>query len=1733
MENAYRYIMENIMSGKIDKNIAIQLMKILKQVKVQSCEGIAITGIALKFPNADNIKDFWSNIVNGMDSVGEFPDFRQEGIAEFLKQQIGNEIGSLRYVRGAYLDKISDFDYRFFRLSHKEASLMDPSQRIFLQTAWHAIEDAGYDASRLKGSKTGVYVGYAGNSDYQSMVRHFEPDFFGSSIVGNIPAMLPTRIAYILDLKGPTMVIDTACSSSAVSVHLACQSIRNGECEMAIAGGVRINLFPVDNENLKLGVEASDGKTKTYDDNADGAGWGEGVAAIFLKPLSKAQKDGDRIYAVIKGSALNQDGDSIGITAPNSISQAEVLLKAWEDAQINPSTLSYIESHGTATSLGDPIEIEGLGKAFRKHTDKKQFCAISTVKTNVGHLYECAGMAGIVKAALSLKYAVLPPSLNFSKPNRRIDFSNSPVYVNIKPRKWEKHEDVPRRCGVSAFGLSGTNCHIVLEEPPIVLQAENSCESCIQVLALSAKSEEALFTLTRCYLDFVKIEEDFTIKELCYSANTGREQYTYRLAMLLKNKRDLEEKLERLTEEKQVEDWPGVYCRGHKIVPESKKQRANGEITQREKAALEKTAQEKIDEFIVTGSEIALGEVCNLFTNGADIEWQKLYKDEKVRRVRIPGYPFAMEHCWIEVPETRRELVEKNKQDQYYTMRWVMEEKDTKDVMINDGTAIILKDRTGIASQLISVLREESRKVIEVELGDAYEKLNENSYIVNGSEKDFLSLFDDIGDRKISQVIHLLTLGMVDKETSLDELEECQKNGVYCLFFMTRAITSLNMNKEMDIVLISDYVNKVSGSEELIKPGNAMLFGLGKVVSREHSQLNCRNIDIDINTDFSVIMSEIRLKAISNSVAYRNNKRYIEEFSILDVDKIEGTEVEIAEEGVYIITGGTGGIGLEIAKLFASSSKANFALINRSGMPGRDKWEDVLSKGSDLKTCKKITAIKEIESSGSQVTCLSADVADYAEMKNVIKNLRKTFGKINGIVHGAGISNDELIINRSKESLERILSAKVQGTWILDKLTENDKLDFFIMFSSVATIFSMIGQCAYVAANSYMDSFASYRNKIGKRTLTINWTTWKETGMAADSGFTADTIFKSMTTLQAICAFKDILGKQVERALIGKLNYDGGGVLLLERTPVRLSEDIKEKIDNYIRISGKKGRAKKIGGSTTIVDVKLTGHDGGEYTETEKRLARIWGQNLGCDEISVYDGFYELGGDSIIGMKIANGISEEINRPVNAVELLKYQTISDLSRYLDETIGQGKSRIAVEYPPIVPAMGLEYYPASSAQKRMFIVSTIEGETTSYNIERFMTIVGPLDVERFETVIRKIVRRHEILRTTLEMVDGEVVQRVHDEIDFEISCTEVEESETEKIINGFIRPFDLTQMPLFRVGLLKLGREKFIMMVDMHHAVTDGISMDIFIEEFASLYKGVELPELKIQYKDYSVWQKMLQKSDLMKKQEDYWRNVFSGNLPVLSLPIDFPRPETKSSEGSKITVTADRHLTHNINKFAADTETTLYMVLLAVYNILLSKCSLQEDIVIGTPITGRPLAAMDNIIGMFVNTIAVRNYPEWDKTFGEFIKEVKENALNAYANQDYQFEDLVSGMGLKRDAGSNPLFNVMLVLQNVGIKSEEIDQLNGDRYMIERNTTNFDLILEAIESDGEIIFNWEYCTKLFKKETLETMINDFMGLLKGLAGYLNYKIGEIELESSKSLTISDIEEVEEDVTFNF
>ncbi|HET9713109.1 MAG TPA: type I polyketide synthase, partial [Pyrinomonadaceae bacterium] len=496
---------------------------------------IAIVGMDGRFPGARNTREFWWNLRNGVESISFFAD-------DELEQPVTPALLSdPNFVKAkGILDDIELFDASFFNITPREAQWMDPQQRLFLECAWSAIEDAGYDVTTYPGP-IAVYAGVNTNSYFLSRLGELlsspGSDLFQIHL-GNEKDHLATRVSYKLNLRGESVTIQTSCSTSLVAVHFACQSLLTGQCDMAIAGGVSIRVPQKTGYTYSPGMISSpDGHCRAFDHKAQGTLPGNGVGIVVLKRLSDALADGDHIYAAIKGSAINNDGHlKMGYTAPSIDGQADVIAKALAMAAIDPDTLTFIEGHGTGTPIGDPIEVEALSRVFRRQTSRKGFCALGSVKTNIGHLDTASGVAGLIKASLAIKHREIPPTLHFEKPNPALDLDNTPFYVNNTLVTRESGPN-PFRAAVSSFGLGGTNAHVVLEE--VAQTQSDKSHRPVQLMTFSARTPGALDATASTIADYLENTVDVDLADFAFTRNVGRQAMLQRRFVVGRDSQEL------------------------------------------------------------------------------------------------------------------------------------------------------------------------------------------------------------------------------------------------------------------------------------------------------------------------------------------------------------------------------------------------------------------------------------------------------------------------------------------------------------------------------------------------------------------------------------------------------------------------------------------------------------------------------------------------------------------------------------------------------------------------------------------------------------------------------------------------------------------------------------------------------------------------------------------------------------------------------------------------------------------------------------------------------------------------------------------------------------------------------------------------------------------------------------------------------------------------------------------
>ncbi|HLP61944.1 MAG TPA: condensation domain-containing protein, partial [Candidatus Deferrimicrobium sp.] len=493
--------------------------------------------------------------------------------------------------------------------------------------------------------------------------------------------------------------------------------------------------------------------------------------------------------------------------------------------------------------------------------------------------------------------------------------------------------------------------------------------------------------------------------------------------------------------------------------------------------------------------------------------------------------------------------------------------------------------------------------------------------------------------------------------------------------------------------------------------------------------------------------------------------------------------------------------------------------------------------------------------------------------------------------------------------------------------------------------------------------------------------------------------------------------------------------------------------------------------------------------EVEEKLTLIWSEILGIEQemISMDANFFELGGHSLKATILVSRIHRELNVSLPLSELFRNPTIRGLAAYMSEA-GENS------YQSIMPVEAKEYYRLSFAQQRMYILQQMDLNSTAYNMPQLVPLAEQVDMERLAETFKKLIERHESLRTSFHMIGDEPVQVVHQEVEFKIAGFENRDPGS--------HAFDLSKAPLLRVGA-----GKHLLFVDMHHIISDGISHQVLREDFQALYNGRSLVPLRIQYKDFAHWQNSPKETERIHGQMLYWLNEFSGEIPVLELPLDYPRPLVQSFEGASVNFELTSAETRGLNELALQGGATLFMVLAAAVNILLAKLGGREEIIIGTPVAGRRHADLEKIIGMFVNTLALRNYPVGERTFSEFLGEVKERILMVFENQEYPFEGLVDKLALKRDVGRNPLFDVMFSLQNIETVSNSGDPQAG--HLVK--TAKFDLTITAVENGREMLFTIQYGTKLFKPETIERFSLYFKKIVSQVIANPVLKIKDIEI----------------------
>lgn len=1961
----------------------------------KSNEDIAIIGCGCRFPGGANDPDaFWEILKNGIDTVTEIPDSRFP--SDMYCSSNRDEAGKMYTRNGAFLNiPIDKFDNRHFEISPVEASSIDPQQRLLLEVSWEALENAGLNIEKLKGSSTGVFIGI-NSADYIKAQIHSgnAEDINSYSVTGVSFNAACGRLSYFYDFKGPSIAFDTACSSSLVALNAAVQSLRKAECDMAIVGGVNMILTPESFIGLsKINGLSEDGRCKAFDASADGFGRGEGCGIVILKRLADAGKDKNSIHAVVKSVSVGQDGRTNGFTAPNGISQRNVIKQALEQAGLSPEDIDYVEAHGAGTELGDLIEVQALSEVFK---NRNRDLLIGAVKTNIAHLEAAAGIAGLIKVILALKNGKIPPSIHFNNPNPNIQWKN--IHVADKAMDW-KNGGQKRRAGISSFGFSGTLAHAIIEEAPEEVPGDRQ-ELPWHAMTLSAKDDNTLReTVIRMkeYLSGTKS----SINDICYTANMSRGGLNYRFGLSAQHKEGFIRELESCLEnEQQFKEFASDYKSflsdnvvflftgqgsiykdiGRSFYETSETFKNAIDLCEEKfKSLLDISVTEALygsesgllqqaiySQPIIFSIEYALaalwntlgikpkavighsigeysaacyagllslddaaemiayrgkmmdsvqaeGKMVGVLTNEAvvrsaisetgcrnvsvaavngpenttvsglhsevDIVIDKIQQQQRVFCDKLPiSHPFhsilmkPYEHDYFE--KIKSVSYGKPHVDIISTVTGKLEDDrsmgkigywvshlsnpvrfyDAVQTAKKLGYTIFIEiggtaTLCGLANQCLPEgdylfapsLRQGANEYkqfldsavalylrgVELDWDTFYSSYKKAGVILPNYPFQRKSFWIDLNNRipsttgsgKTSQeqsgsdtaaatLLPVLSVKTVKAEKNRERITADLKEIIHTITGLE--LEEINEDTNLfslgfDSLLLINFKKRIDNKYGLDISLNEFLMELNSVsriaghiyanmpdsIAMDHidSSFGQQFIDSDflnfMDHQLGNIQQQLEMvKSISKQKYFQDNpagsspdRKVFPKLNygsmIFEQDKLNPAQIKFLEyfKEKYILKTKT-------SREYASAHRGVLSdWINSLNfrLSMKDILYPVVSKTSQGARFWDIDGNEYIDLAigygvhyfGHNPPFIRDAIANQLSRGFELGPQCELAGKVAQLVHeltgvervaicntGSEAVMEALRISRAARKRDRIVrfAGSYHGTFD-GVLTDSDEEGPFpasqgttygMVKDTVSLIYGSQESIEYIEEHHqeiaavlvepvqsrkpgfHPKAFLHQLRELTARTGIIlifdemvNGFRIHPGGAQAYFGIKAD-----------IVTYGKIVGGGMPIGMIaGKKEYidmiDGGawnfGDLSMpeKSTVVFAGTFCKHPLTmaaSYAALSYLKEKGEALQNEVNRKTELFAGRIN-EFFETEKVPVRVryFGSQFRFESFGKYDlSLLPIEMDIFFYLLLYKGIYTWERRTCCFCTEITEEDIDIVVQKIKESIyelRQGGFSFSEDDSFAADEDTTGIAPMSLAQKRLYTLINIS-DTDTYNIIGTMKIKGKLDIKRLEEIFKSLIVRHESLRTRLFIRDNELLQEVLPEVDFKVDVIHREASQDlDELIGKTVRRFELSNAPLVRVSVIETAEAESLLLIDMHHTIADGLSVNILTQEFIRLYEGRELEPAVRQYREYAAFEEEFLNSDNIKKNEAYWLKKLSGDIVQLNLPADYKRPAALGSEGNTVKMKISSVTVSNLRELGRKTGTSLFMVLVSAFNILLHKLTGNEDILIGTPVTNRKNGEFDNSVGMYTNTIVLRNFPDSRQKYSEFLKEVRQSCLEAYANMDYPFNLLVNKLNIKRDLNTNPLFNVIFIYENANDRVFRIKDLDVENYDYKLKTAKFDFSVEILEENGLFNVNLNYRTDLFMEETIERWGEYFANILNSIINDENISISDMEL----------------------
>jgi len=1097
-----------------------------------------------------------------------------------------------------------------------------------------------------------------------------------------------------------------------------------------------------------------------------------------------------------------------------------------------------------------------------------------------------------------------------------------------------------------------------------------------------------------------------------------------------------------------------------------------------------------------------------LWLAGVSVDWAAFHANERRRRLPLPTYPFERERYWVEPPtavsapragESRKRP---DVREWFYAPSWkrgdlpplFRGQEGGRAALAGKRRWLLITHDDSLLTTLTAQLEASGQDVIGVSPGPHFDQLAERQYVLAPERGgDFDALLDEL---------HLL--GRLPDHLLLDVREGFGgARDLRCLYSLLHLVQALgrHVTGRIQLVIVTAGAQAVTGAESLA-PFQAALLGLSRVIPQEYPNLTVRAVDVDAGSERNLparLLAEFFAPLAERVSAYRGAFRWTQVFEPIDLSDMPQPEgLGLRPGGVYLITGGLGRIGLKLAEHLARAVQAKLVLVGRSAHLEAERRQ-------------------RLESLGAEVLVLAADVSDEAQLRAALAQAEARFGALHGVIHAAGLvgpSTLKPIAEIGPVEVEAQFKAKLYGAAALARVLEAKPLDFVILQSSLSTILGGLGLGAYAAANAGLDALA-YQQAAQTQTrwMSLDWDGW-DFGEATGTPVGRNVAELMLTPDEGVRAFEYAL------------------TLDNARQVVIATADLNARLDRWFTRAEAEAPATRPASVSGQARPRLGVAYVAPRDEIEQAVAGLWGEVLGIERIGVNDDFFELGGHSLLATQIASRLRSRFQVELPLRQLFEAPTVAGVAALIAAARSATAQAAASPSAPALLAVprtdGGEYtageplrgsstalprddLPLSFGQQRLWFLDQLDPGSPLYNNPAAVRISGLLEVDALTRALNEIIRRHEILRTTYVAEGGQPRQRIAPSLVFTpafvdlstLAATEQEAEIAQSAANDAQQPFDLARGPLLRVTLLKLAEAEHVLLLTMHHIVSDGWSLGTFTRELTTLYAAFvrgepsPLPPLPIQYADFAAWQRRTLTADRLDAQLAYWKARLGQGSPPLELPTNRPRPSVQSFRGATRWVRLPESLSAALNELGRRHNATLFMTLAAGLLALLQRYTGQTDLSLATPIAGRNHVETEGLIGFFVNTLILRVDVDGDPTFFELLGRVREAALGAYAHQDLPFEMLVDAIKPERDLSRTPLAQVMFVLQNAPASAPEVAGLRLTPLETDTGTAKFDLTLMLEESSEGLRGWWNYNTDLFDAATIERMVAHFENLLRG------------------------------------